>query len=423
MLIFHGMGQQVRYETLGLVAKSLLDRAEQEWCAAYPDAVAHPFPQSSRIQVFEQGGEQIARAELDWTDAKGNQHSVHLYEAYWAPITEGKVGYWDTVKFLTSAAWSGLKESWKPYQLTFQRWMFGELKEMEITGGTFVALGGILLFLLLTVGAITYITAQTASIIKELSPLNFRSLLSPHNALWFVLIGIAYYLRNIIIQYPGSVAAYISPYKDSKFDDIRRKIRKVGLDMAKLIYGYGGTQPPTPEYNRVVFVGHSLGSVIAYDTLNAVHCLDNIAAAVPATNPNGLRLSDDFRDIVTRTRALITFGSPLDKTAFLFRTQPNHVKDPLREQMAAGVQPLIVSVDYRPKDFRWINIWCKKDIISGSLDYYDDPAWHQLPVGDPIRNCCVDNRIDKDAVWPLAAHIEYWQHEELAKTLYEEAIR
>ncbi|MGA2214415.1 MAG: hypothetical protein ABSH31_14160, partial [Bryobacteraceae bacterium] len=49
------------------------------------------------------------------------------------------------------------------------------------------------------------------------------------------------------------------------------------------------------------------------------------------------------QNVVGRTRALITFGSPLDKTAFLFRTQSNHPRDEMREELAASVQPLILS--------------------------------------------------------------------------------
>src|SRR5213080_2751829 len=63
--------------------------------------------------------------------------------------------------------------------------------------------------------------------------------------------------------------------------------------------------PTVPGYSRVVVVGHSLGSVLAYDTLNALINEDQVCAKQ--------------RGVVSKTRALITFGSPLDKTAFMFR--------------------------------------------------------------------------------------------------------
>jgi hypothetical protein len=74
-------------------------------------------------------------------------------------------------------------------------------------------------------------------------------------------------------------------------------------------------------------VGRSLGSVVAYDTLN------------------GLLNEDVSRS--TRTQLLLTFGSPLDKTAFLFRAQSEF--SDVREALAAATQPLIVDYALRPR--------------------------------------------------------------------------
>ena len=115
--------------------------------------------------------------------------------------------------------------------------------------------------------------------------------------------------------------------------------------------------------------------MLAYDTLNAAINLD-------LTSPLKER-----RDVAGRTTRLITFGSPLDKTAFLFRNQSNHVKDPLREQMACAFQPLILDYEgIRKKPGFWINLWSPMDIISGSLDYYDAPTPQpgELPLPDDV---------------------------------------
>jgi hypothetical protein len=177
-----------------------------------------------------------------------------------------------------------------------------------------------------------------------------------------------------------------------------------------------------PEYERIVYLGHSLGSVIAYDTLNA---MINIQA--------GSRHSGERNPVVHRTRALITFGSPLDKTAFLFRVQLKlkwwqlnawrHALDNqglLRETMVSAVQPLITSYeDFRfiqspMRGINWINVWSSRDIISGSLDYYDDPKEPQ----NSLRH--VQNLVDPDAWIPLAAHIQYWSKPTLRRVLYDE---
>jgi hypothetical protein len=215
------------------------------------------------------------------------------------------------------------------------------------------------------------------------------------------LIAEAFLARYFLIEYVGDVAAYISPYKDSKFDELRQQIRQVGLDVGKVIYGFGTNQAAVPRYERLVVVGHSLGSVLAYDTLNALVNMDNVSGPV------------DARHVIQRTRALITFGSPLDKTAFIFRTQAGSDQAWIREQLAASMQPLIVDYpQYRPPTFTWVNIWSPMDIISGALDYYDDPK----VLGSDPRH--VQNEVDREATRPLLAHVQYWGNERLRETLY-----
>jgi hypothetical protein len=235
--------------------------------------------------------------------------------------------------------------------------------------------------------------------------------------LWAILIYFAFKARSILTQYAGSLAAYLSPYKDSKFDDLRNQIQQVGLDVANTIYeGCEFSSGRIPAYEKVVILGHSLGSVIAYDTLNAMINLEAAKNAEAAPN-----------SVVDRTRALITFGSPLDKTAFLFRVQLNVGRNrldkggELRETMVCAVQPLIT--DYQkfrfnpaasPHGPKWINLWSPMDIVSGHLDYYDDPA---VDKKAPQR---VQNKIDPEAWIPIAAHTQYWTNKLLRKTVYDE---
>jgi hypothetical protein len=112
----------------------------------------------------------------------------------------------------------------------------------------------------------------------------------------------------------------------------------------------------------------------------------------------------------------VTFGSPLDKTAYVFRAQITERFD-VREGLAAARQPMIVSYGFRPK--RWVNIYSPEDWISGSLDYYDDdrPVNPQDgPKNGGTRR--IENIIDDEACVPLAAHTQYWGNDLLAETLY-----
>jgi hypothetical protein len=128
--------------------------------------------------------------------------------------------------------------------------------------------------------------------------------------------------------------------------------------------------------------------VIAYDTLDRLMLDDGLAG-------NVVRVSD-------RTQTLVTFGSPLNKTAFFFTIQ---AKDTLhiRERLASIVQPLITSYPVYRK-LNWINVCSRNDIISGWLRFYDKPL-----MTDPQEiQQKVQNFIDPDACVPLLAHNSYW---------------
>ncbi|HVO63888.1 MAG TPA: hypothetical protein VMT53_23400 [Terriglobales bacterium] len=418
VLVCHGMGQQVRYETIAAFAECIREEVLKQGCTAEP----------VDVHLCQVDDDFRARAELRWRK-DGEPHEVHVYEAYWAPLTEGKVSYWDTIKFLLRAGAYGLRWS-KPFmRSTFKRWMFGGPRDLPIGRTTWIALVVVLAFLLLQVGVIAYVSLALAQQWKAaLSPSfpvvngfwpwlvacgHWLAALIPGIeyvragrswfwiVLWVGLLAEALLVRYFVVEFVGDVAAYISPYKNSKFDDLRHEIRKIGLDVGKVIYGFGKKQPAIPDYEKVIIAGHSLGSVVAYDTLNSLIAADEVCTDAAR------------RHVVRRTRALITFGSPLDKTAFIFRNQAGTEQEWIREKLAAAVQPLIVSYpDYRPEWFEWVNIWSPMDIISGSLEYYDGP---DVTANDPRH---VKNIRDKRAWIPLFAHVQYWGNPTLGEQTY-----
>ena len=487
ILMFHGMGQQVPFETLDCIAKSLRQEARLRG-----DVV-----RSQTARLIDIDGAMAPRVELLIDRTAGSaqepdQMEVHLYESYWAPITEGKVTLRDVLLFLLEAGINGTRRALSG---RFVRWMFGGTGDFRVQPSSFLYLlvmtfaiaslftiyfalfvlgaarvghfvfqdlemgrigatgtllhyffasllsAGVLIAVLsflgkpfasqtfrrvlfwlmnsiaVLEGIITLFFAisiiQTAlsqcdtSLIEFLGASigigrtgveqTFGSITSRSwvSALLFWSFGLVSLLviRYFTIQFVGDVAAYVSAHKDSKFNDIRIAIQKKGIDSASLLFG---VKDPTgnPYYTDVLFVGHSLGSVIAYDTLNAMVNRDEAAGR--------------SMKVVDRMSGLMTFGSPLNKTAFIFS---NFLKSAeYREALAEAVQPLITSSSYRPK--RWINIWSMADWVSGKLTYYDDPA-----VPPPASN--VENIIDKQAYVPGKAHTEYWSHTEVPKQLYD----
>jgi hypothetical protein len=190
------------------------------------------------------------------------------------------------------------------------------------------------------------------------------------------------------------------PYKLDAFNSLRKEIKDLVYKIARAVYSLEN------EYAKVIVVGHSLGSVIVYDALNKL-ILDDEAS----TKKLG---------IVRRTPLLVTFGSPLDKTAYIFSVQGNGTTE-ARESVAAAVQPMIQSYRFRPR--KWVNLYSPWDIISGSLDFYDprilkDENGVDIPPAN--RSQRIKNKCDPDATTLLIAHTEYWANDALATEIYNE---
>lgn len=203
---------------------------------------------------------------------------------------------------------------------------------------------------------------------------------------WPCVILSAALVRWFLIEYLGDVVAYIEPQALDKFYELRRQIKDSVGTTARVVYGM-------EQYEDILLVGHSLGSVVAYDVLNRLLIEEPIGPR---------RLS-----VRARTKLLLTFGSPLDKTAFLFGAQGTGSE--AREALAASVQPVISDQAARPL---WINISSPFDIISGSLEFYDLP--------DRSNRNPVQNLRDPDASTWLAAHTEYWKNRQVFDVLMQQ---
>ena len=399
-LVVHGMGQQVPFETCGALAEAF---------------VAGQAPRSvrpNRVQLAT-NAEMLSRIEIDCDDKKGNPIDLHIYEGYWAPLTEGKVTFYESVRFLLSGAFRGMKtciSNWLEGESGFSRWMFGSMQSLGIKPGTFRDLLITLLVLLAGLGIAYGIKVESKHVIDTFSKLTFphqfwpfvtmaMGILLKYGFLALVLAAGAvyvYYLHYFLVEYVGDVAIYISSHKVSKFEEVRTAIQKSVFQVGRQIYEAKLTLSGGPPlYDRVIIVGHSLGSVIAYDLLNELIVWDRMC-------------NNSTAGVESRTSNLITFGSPLDKTAFLFRTQisPEHH---YREALAGLEQPLILDYRLRPPTFKWENLYCKNDIVSGRLVYYD------LPEVAPGQNR-VEN-IEAKGLIPIYAHVQYWTKPDLRRIL------
>ena len=524
VLVCHGMGQQVAFEHIDMIARTIRRRS------------GIIDERNIRVKFAEFGDQTLPRAEIDLPSSGDRKREVHVYEAYWAPLTEGKVSAFAVTRFLFDAGFRGMQYAWKG---SFDRWMMGGRQTFTLRFSTFVSLAFAFLVVcsgLLIYGALGSVLAARAvqtffgsgtldepvialvdRILLDLlrSPLLLVSALAflllvtlppvgvgmwawrvvggtrppktssdstPKRrnprlgkvissvvafgiALWTIITGVVLtlhvgvalfpsvqrpgwltdalssggrlvpesirsffsavaagspglplavqlfflvvavlaclWIRSFYIQYLGDVAVYLASHKLNAFHELRSQIKKIGMDVGCALYRALDKKGQKFEYDGVVVVGHSLGSVVAYDTLNSILNLD--------------RTLEGSLGAEERTLRLMTFGSPLDKSAFIFRTQKEGAE--VREALAAAVQPLIQP----PSGIRtipWVNIYSPMDPVSGMLHYYDPPQEERNGRDRHAGHEWVNDKPDPQANIYGQAHTSYWENDLLAEELY-----
>lgn len=486
LIICHGMGQQVRHETLAEAADNLHCgrrlgnaggipvRYVRFTNADHPEKRDRLLPRAE-IQVL------VPAAAAPQQPAQNEfRQAVHVYEVYWAPLTEGRIGLTEVVRFLAAAGVRGLLYSFGG----FTRWLFGQQVQLAVDRFTFFRLFGLLLLILslvllnavmtlvlgeqvLQTDAVRHATPEFVNRLTEhltwvlvagvvlaegvkacnscqrqspeqpfavawvvgllfvvwalllfvavrtgadyfvmhragpafappaaVPAVPWRAVLTWRNGwvgvVWGCSVLVSWWCRGFLVQYLGDVAIYVDAYKVDKYFAIRTRIRRVAQDTLEAVYG-ARVGADRFRYQRVVVTGHSLGSAVAYDALNALLVADQSAGG------GDLRVAD-------RTQALVTFGSPLDKTAFLFHAQPR--KTAAYTALDSSRQPLLWDKAVR-QAVQWVNLYSGADIVSGPLDYY-----HAALCPQPVLNLP-----DPDAFTPVYAHVQYWNGPKLSRVL------
>ena len=214
-------------------------------------------------------------------------------------------------------------------------------------------------------------------------------------------------LWKFAVQFVGDVAVYVSSNQLNTFFQTRAEIHQRAKEGLRRVYAACDPATGAPEYESVVLVAHSLGTVVVYDAYNAL-LVDDLAAAGPAGGVGTLNIPD-------RTALLLTYGSPLDKVQFLFRahrTQPHEVMSGLD---LAG-EPMLHDASLRPRC--WVSFWSPWDFFSGHLDYYNAPAPTAAPAPPaPQNRHLVHNVQMTELSGDLLAHVHYPNWHRFRETL------
>ncbi len=206
-------------------------------------------------------------------------------------------------------------------------------------------------------------------------------------------------LSGPVVDYLGDVALYCSTDKKSKYFDVRQRILNGAYEKSKFLL-------ESDQYSEILFSGHSLGSVIAYDTLDRLNKEMNV-------NPK-------LREYASKIKGLVTFGSPLDKIAFFFDEKIDQVRQNIRyaivsqlhsfKRVNVDTTSLENGVEQCLADVKWLNFWTKPDPVSGHLDVYKDVSNIELDFSKTIG----------DSDLSVKSHSFYWQSEEMYQKIIKE---
>ncbi|MGD1046971.1 MAG: hypothetical protein ABR936_16835 [Bacteroidota bacterium] len=333
-IVIHGIGEQLPFETLDAFTASFIRPFGEV-------KLAHAITTRSGASgnAWQENFIQVERT---------NGYPIDIHEFYWAYMTEEKITIPETVK-------------WVEQTLAATKKYYKENKELQTK---YEARRGTKRFPLARVLLLLRFAAFMLPFVKL-----FGVLFSPISKLpfftWITKLFRAAINKFgwIVTGYLGDVAIYTTTDEKSKYYRIRQQILNESQTLVEAVLD-------DDAYDRVIIAGHSLGSVIAYDTLDRINIKANL--------PEGKKLP------IQKLAGLITFGSPLDKIAFFFRerTRPGEY---IRRKILAHLhsfkaKPLSpdeggqkVSDPIKPKleKMPWVNYYANNDPVSGHLDFYN----------------------------------------------------
>ena len=209
VVIIHGMGEQRPMETLRTFARAILPEPKQ----GGPKFFSRPdtFSESFELRVLQDR----------------SQPRTHFFEYYWADKMTG-TAYKHVVGWLTTLLFRGPKNVPKKLiPVWVISWLLVTLTLLGTITGIFIPFRNL--------------TTQSSSAVVSLLSLAVLGAVQ-----WFIL------------YFVGDVARYLNPAPENI--KIRQSIRADGIRLLKRIHEAGA-------YDRVILVGHSLGSFVAYDIL------------------------------------------------------------------------------------------------------------------------------------------------------------
>ncbi|MDJ0736931.1 MAG: hypothetical protein QNJ47_23160 [Nostocaceae cyanobacterium] len=355
-IIIHGVGEQSPFETMDYFCRNWIKYFEQQ---NLNPKLEHLITQR---QVSNNYGGIENFVRLSFHDSPQEDSFVDFHEYYWAFQTENKI----SVSEILEWAQRTLKGTIKFYRHPENKPLLDELLKTHKINTPFKFRWRWFTLLLLIFTLIYPLLRVLVWLILLLSNPLFPGNLS--QSPWQRSKTI---VTPALVTLIEDIAIYTTTDIKSPYYKIRQQILTESLTFLKAILN-----DKQANYDQVILVGHSLGSCIAYDTLNLL----SIQASVAPDKGKSL--------LIDKITGLITFGSPLDKIAFFFREiipKEQYIRTKIFKHLnsfrvrtlgnssSSSSQYLSKNpVDSRLDNIRWVNYYHLKDPISGHLDYYQN---------------------------------------------------
>lgn len=373
ILVVHGIGNQFPLETLDGFAKGLIE-------------TYHSSGHELRIE-HHLAKKQNSNNTTPWFDnflrihSAEQEHYIDVYEYYWAPETEGQATLKDLNKWLSNAT----KGASKFYENNVRFAKDNEDRSVFIKDGKFNSFN-YWLCVNLVPNIFVFLNWIFSAIFKFLSSLPIIGAIVSTLASSKVDNTIEN-LSNVL----NDISIYNTTDPKSRFFRIKNCILDGAVDGLRYLLEAkeDDSKKLSFRYDRVLLAGHSLGSQVAFDSINRLNHLVNQEEIKGYNHEGKSTLSENPIPINKRLAGFVTFGSPLDKIAFFFREQVSeneYIRSQLLNYYHGFKQRDWINLNGRIEEYKlienkrqrlfediqWRNYWDARDYVSGSLDYYKE---------------------------------------------------
>jgi hypothetical protein len=372
IVIIHGIGEQKPFETLDSFIRPLAQ--------SYQEQAKTKMTLQHNLVWFNNWGESC----LSIIPAASTCNQLDVFEYYWSHMTQRAITPAEVIEWLikvSKGAKSYYKRQKKQIKSSSERndvlyKKDGEFDHLEYLV-RMLSFGGLLKYLY-WIGILLAKTFPFLKVFKAPVMILFNALKS--------------FLAPQLVNYMGDVALYCNTDVKSEYYAIRKNILDGAVEKIQLLLN-------NKDYDEVLICGHSLGSVITYDTIDRIN----------------IQMHSDItlRQNASKLKGITTFGSPLDKISFFFDEHINREKQPLRFSITAhlhGFRKKMVEHEL-PSNMQWylgtipwLNFWSQTDVVSGYLDVYDNVTNIQMDFSSQFEG----KKFSKTKLLAFS-HTLYWE--------------